>query len=115
MTGTGLYFCSALRNQVQSVGLRLMPAGPIASALHAPNAATSDLAFMFTALEPAVATAALNVTRSWTTGGVVFRAACQQTYSELFRGNVPPPNARISIACPKCMAFGVFINFLDMT
>jgi hypothetical protein len=94
------FFCRALQNRVQTTSSA------------APSLIAPGLAFMFTALEPAAITAATNVTAMLTAGSTL-QAACQQTFSSLFRGLTPPSGVKITIHCPKCMAIcsqGHFIS-----
>jgi hypothetical protein len=91
---SAFFYCRALQNRVQTVGSA------------APSLVAPGLAFMFTALEPATVEVASNVTAMWMAGSV-FVAACQQTYSTLFRSLTPPIGLKITIQCPQCTKLAV--------
>ncbi len=89
---SAFFYCRSLQNQMQTTGSA------------APSLIAPGLAFMFPALEASATAAAANVTAAWT-AGAVFQAACQQTYSTLFRGLTPPSGLAITVRCPQCTTY----------
>ncbi len=82
-------YCQYQQNQVQT------SAGVPAAMLPA------RAAFYFPAVEPSTARLATIVSRSLNSS-VPFNATCQQTFSSLFRGLVPPLHSHVTISCPQC-------------
>ena len=80
-------YCQLLQNQVQT-------SAGVASAI--------EPAFYFPSLEQSAASLAAVVSAVWNTSAPL-NATCQQTFSSLFRGLVPPRNTRVTISCPQCM------------
>ncbi len=88
---SAFFYCRSLQNQVQTTGSA------------APSLIAPGFAFIFPAIEAPATAAAVNVTAMFTSG-TVFEAACQQTYSTLFRGLAPPIGLTITVRCPQCTA-----------